>query len=267
MGENNNYLKVNLDAWNKRTEVHINSEFYDNPAFISGKNSLPPTDRRLLGDIKGLKVLHLQCHFGQDTISLSRLGANVTGVDLSNRAIEEANKLAELCQSDTRFICSDVYSLPNIHQDSYDIVYTSYGTIGWLPDIKQWASIISHFLKPGGKLIFVEFHPVLWMYDNDFNYVQYSYFNSSPIIETEAGTYADQTADIHAEMITWNHSLSEVITALLDNGIEIEVMEEQNYSPYNCFKDMTEIGEQQFILNKFGNKIPMVYALKGIKKG
>lgn len=266
MIDSSNYLQVNLEAWNKRTEVHIGSDFYDTPAFIAGKNSLPETDRRLLGDIKGLHVLHLQCHFGQDSISMSRLGAHVCGVDLSDKAIEEANKLSVLCQTDAQFICSDLYSLPDKHQAVYDIVYTSYGTIGWLPDIKRWAAVVSHFLKPGGKLVFVEFHPVLWMYDNDFNYVQYSYFNSAPIIETEAGSYADVNADINAEMITWNHSISEVLTALLENGISIEAMEEQNYSPYNCFNAMTEISEQHFILSKFGDKIPMVYALKGIKK-
>jgi SAM-dependent methyltransferase len=266
MTEAKNYLKINLEAWNKRTEVHVNSAFYNTPAFIAGQNSLPETDQRILGNIAGLSVLHLQCHFGQDTISLSRMGAKVCGVDLSDKAIEEANKLAAICGTDTQFICSDLYNLPNVHDAQYDIVYTSYGTIGWLPDIKQWAAVVSRFLKPGGRLVFVEFHPVVWMYDNDFNEVRYPYYNDEAIIETESGSYADVNADINSEMITWNHGIAEVITALMNEGIQLTGIEEQNYSPYNCFNAMKEIAEGRFIVEKFGNKIPLVYALTGLKK-
>lgn len=266
MSVEDQYLNINRLAWNKRTAVHINSDFYDNPGFTAGKNSLPELDRQLLGDIQNQTVLHLQCHFGQDSISMSRMGAKVCGVDLSDKAIEEARKLADICQTDTTFICCDVYSLTNQHQTQYDIVYTSYGTIGWLPDIQKWAAVIKHFLKPGGKLIFVEFHPVLWMYDNDFKDVEYSYFNSAPIVETEAGSYADTNANIHAEMVTWNHGMAEVLQALMQEQMQIDYIKEFNYSPYNCFSNMKEIETGKFILNRFDGKVPMVYALMATKR-
>src|SRR5690606_20725019 len=119
-------------------------------------------------NLKDKKVLHLQCHFGQDSISLARLGASVVGVDLSDKAIEQAQHIAQELNADARFICCDIYDLPKHLNEQFDIVFTSYGTIGWLPDLDKWASVIHHFLKPGGQFIFAEFHPVVWMFDNDF---------------------------------------------------------------------------------------------------
>lgn len=155
----------------------------------------------LLGDVKGKSILHLQCHFGQDTISLSRLGAEVTGIDLSAKAIDRARKIGEQTKSNTKFICCDIYDLPNYLENQFDIVFTSYGVIGWLPDLDKWAKIISKYLKPNGQFIFVEFHPVVWMFDDNFEKIGYNYFNSGAIIETESGTYADKTADITQEYV------------------------------------------------------------------
>ncbi|MGB1000411.1 MAG: class I SAM-dependent methyltransferase, partial [Flavobacteriales bacterium] len=119
------------------------SEFYDNENFKKTGNSLNEIELEFLTNLKGKKVLHLQCHFGQDSISISKQGAEVTGVDLSDLAIEKAQNLAKEMKVDTRFICSDVYDLPNVHNEKYDIVFSSYGTVGWLPDSNKWASVIS----------------------------------------------------------------------------------------------------------------------------
>ena len=215
------YLSINKESWNKRVEPHLKSDFYDMESFLKGKNSLNAFELNLLGDVSGKSILHLQCHFGQDSISLSRTGAKVTGIDLSDKAIETAQSIAQQLGTDTKFVCSDVYDLPNVLEGKFDIVFTSYGTIGWLPDLEKWASVISHFLKPEGKFVFAEFHPVIWMYDNDFSKVAYSYFNDGAIEETQEGTYADKSASISIEYISWNHSLSEVFTALLGNGMQI----------------------------------------------
>ncbi|MEZ7931864.1 MAG: class I SAM-dependent methyltransferase, partial [Flavobacteriales bacterium] len=153
------YLKTNKESWNKRTEVHYDSDFYDNENFKKTGNSLNEIELEFLQDIKGKKVLHLQCHFGQDSISMSKLGAEVTGVDLSDLAIEKAQNLAKEMNIETKFICCDLYSLPEVLNEKFDIVFTSYGTVGWLPDSNKWASVISHFLKPEGKFVFAEFHP------------------------------------------------------------------------------------------------------------
>ncbi|MCC7297291.1 MAG: class I SAM-dependent methyltransferase, partial [Bacteroidia bacterium] len=151
-----NYLETNRDSWNKRTEIHYSSAFYDLEGFIAGKSSLQDIELQLLGDIQNKSVLHLQCHFGQDTLSLARMGAEVTGVDFSDAAIKKATELAEIVQQKARFICADIYNLPAHLNEHFDIVFTSYGTIGWLPDLEKWAKIVSHFLKPGGSFVFAE---------------------------------------------------------------------------------------------------------------
>ncbi|MDZ7614107.1 MAG: class I SAM-dependent methyltransferase [Flavobacteriaceae bacterium] len=203
----------------------------------------------------------MQCHFGQDSISLSRMGAKVTGVDLADRAIENAKKLAAEANTDTTFICCNVYDLPAHLNEKFDIVFTSYGVIGWLPDLNQWAALISHFLKPNGKFILVEFHPVVWMFDNDFEKVGYNYFNEGAIIETESGTYADRNAAIKQEYVCWNHSSSELINSLIKNGLEILSFNEFDYSPYNCFNKTVEIEPKKYRISHLGNKIPMVFAV------
>lgn len=266
MNKEQNYLEINRQSWNKKTEVHIQSDFYDQDNFINGKSSLNSIELELLGNVAGKKILHLQCHFGQDSISLSRLGAEVTGVDLSDKAIENAKTIAEKTQQNTRFICSDIYDLPNHLDEEFDIVFTSYGTIGWLPDLDKWAKIISKYLKPEGRFVFAEFHPVVWMFDDNFEKIGYNYFNSGAIIESENGTYADKSAEISQENITWNHSLSEVFTSLLHQGLEIVSFNEIDYSPYNCFSHTVEFEPNKFRIKHLENKIPMVYSLVAKKK-
>jgi len=142
MSAENNYIEINKQSWNKKTDAHINSDFYDMPGFLNGNTSLNSIELELLGDITGKEILHLQCHFGQDTISLGRLGAHATGVDLSDNAIAQAKLLTEKTKADAKFICCDIYELPNYLDKQFDIVFTTYGTIGWLPDLNKWASII-----------------------------------------------------------------------------------------------------------------------------
>jgi len=122
------------------------------------------------------------------------------------------------------------------------------------------------FLKPNGKFVFAEFHPVVWMYDNDFKEVFYSYFNIEPIIEDEFGTYADKSSAISTQTITWNHPISEVLNALIKNGLEINCFNEYDYSPYNCFNNTEEFEPGKFRIKSFKNKIPMVYSLTAVKK-
>lgn len=260
-----NYLKINRQSWNKSTDLHLKSVFYDLDGFLEGKNSLNDIELTLLGDIKGKTILHLQCHFGQDTISLARLGAKVTGVDLSDNAIQNAERIAMKTESNAKFICCDIYDLPNHLDGKFDIVFTSYGTIGWLPDLNKWARIISGFLKPGGQFIFVEFHPVVWMFDDNFERISYRYFNSGAILETERGTYADRSADLIQDYVMWNHGLSEVMNSLIQNGLEIKSFDEFDYSPYNCFNGTTEFQPKKFRIKHLDDKIPMVYAILATK--
>ncbi len=261
-----NYLDINRNSWNAKVEPHLKSDFYFVEEFLQGKSSLSEIESEFLKNIEGKKILHLQCHFGQDSISLSRLGAKVTGIDLSDKAIEAAKELAKKCGTDTNFICCDVYSLPEILDEKFDMVFTSYGVIGWLPDLDRWAKVISHFLKPDGNLVFAEFHPVVWMYDDDFESVKYSYFNTGAIEEQYEGTYADQSAPIVQDYVMWNHSLSEVQNALIRNGMEIKVFNEYHYSPWPCFRHIKEIEKGKFIIPQFEGKIPTVFLIQANKK-
>jgi len=265
MSKEINYIDINRKSWNAKTDIHIQSAFYDVEGFSNGKSSLKEIELNLLGDVTGKSILHLQCHFGQDTISLSRMGAKVTGIDFSDIAIERAKSLAEKTNADTTFICCNIYDLPNYLNQEFDIVFTSYGTIGWLPDLDKWAEVVSRFVKPGGEFIFVEFHPVVWMFDNDFEKVGYNYFNTGAIIETYNGTYADKSANITQEYVMWNHGISEVLQSLIKNNLEIKSFEEFNYSPYNCFSHTDEFEPGKFRITTFGDKVPMVYSLKTTK--
>ena len=261
-----NYIEINKQSWNDRVDAHLESAFYDQEAFLKGKSTLNDIELKLLGNPEGKSILHLQCHFGQDSISLSRLGAKVTGVDFSDKAIETAKSIAIETASDTEFICCDIYELEKFCDKQFDIVFTSYGTIGWLPDLDKWARIVSTFLKPAGKFIFAEFHPVVWMFDDDFNKVGYNYFKDAAIIETESGTYADKKAELTLKTVSWNHSFGEIFGSLLKNGLSIESFEEYDYSPYNCFAHTEEFELGKFRIKHLGNRIPMVYALSAIKK-
>lgn len=255
------YLDLNREAWNRKTDVHVRSDFYDVQGFLAGQSTLNGIELALLGDVNGKSVLHLQCHFGLDTLSLARMGAEVCGVDLSDNAIAKARELNAQLGLSAEFVCCDVYTLPEHLNRQFDIVYTSYGTIGWLPDIQRWASVVSHFMKPGGRLVFAEFHPVVWMFDDKFEQVAYRYFHSEPIVETGSGSYADRDAPITHTTVSWNHGLAEVISALIASGLRIRQFTEYDYSPYNCFAGTVEFAPGKFRIAHLGDKIPMVYSL------
>ena len=257
----NNYLELNRQNWNNRVAGHLTSAFYQMDAFRAGESSLKEIELALLGNVEGKKILHLQCHFGQDTLSLARMGATVTGIDFSDKAIREAQNLAAELSIDATFICCDVYSISEHLSEKFDIVYTTYGTIGWLPDLNKWAKVIAERLKPGGKLIFVDFHPVVWMFDDDFKHVAYNYFQESPIVEEVSSSYADKEVEITDTTITWNHGLSEVYQALQCAGLTIDHFSEYPFSPYDCMNDLIEVEPNRFQVKHLVNKIPMVYAL------
>jgi len=263
MNEPANYIEINRALWDEKTKYHATSAFYnmDSGGFIRGETSLKDVELGLLGDIKGKTVLHLQCHFGQDTLSMARLGAKATGVDLSGVAIAKARELNEQLALDATFICSDVYELGSETDEQFDIVFTSYGTIGWLPDMQRWAQVVARHLKPGGKFVFVDFHPVMWMFNNSFTAIEYAYFNKEAIVETLDGTYADRNAPISLTEVGWNHDLSEVMQSLIDAGLTIVAFKEYDFSPYNCFANMVEAETGRYYIKELEGKIPMLYSL------
>ena len=266
MEEELDYININKQSWNDKTDVHIASGFYDMEGFLAGKSTLNAIELELLGDVKGKRILHLQCHFGQDSMTLARMGASVVGVDLSDKAVERATEFAQKLALDATFICCDIYDAPQYINEKFDIVFTSYGTIGWFPDLEKWAKVVAHFLKPKGHFVMADFHPMVWMYDNDFKEIFYSYFNVAPIVEEESGTYAETGADLQSKTVGWNHPISEILNSLLQSGLALERFNEYDYSPYNCFNQTEEFEPHKFRIRAFGNKIPMVYSILATKK-
>ena len=278
------YFEANKQSWNKRTAVHKDSVFYDLDSFKKGKSSLNNIELEELGDVKGKTLLHLQCHFGMDTMSWAREGAKVTGVDFSDEAINLAKELASELNISADFVCANVYELTDASKvppleitghcegyerssrEAFDIVFTSYGTIGWLPDLDKWANIVAHFLKPGGIFYIADFHPALWMMDENFENIKYSYFNAAVITEEVSGTYTDRDAPIRSTEHGWNHSFSEIITALLKHNLQIVQFNEFSYSPYNCFNNLEQGADGMWRIKGMDEKMPMMYSIKAIKQ-
>ena len=260
------YFDKNKELWNAKVPIHVKSELYDMQAFLAGKSSLDKASLSHLGDIKGKKVLHLQCHFGQDSLSMARMGAKVTALDISDVAIDKARELNVQLGLDAKFVVCNLYDAKEHIQEKFDIVYTSYGTIAWLPDLNKWADIIHHFLVPGGKLVFLEFHPVLDMLNWDNCNFEYDYFKTKePYLEITQGTYADPKADIKMKEYFWNHSMMEVIQGLQSANLKLHTFQEYDYSPYDVFGAMTERADREYIMNKMPVAFPYFYALVYLK--
>ena len=273
------YFEANKDLWNQRTTVHKDSAFYDLAGFKAGANVLTAIELNEIGDVKGRSLLHLQCHFGMDTMSFSRMGAKCTGVDLSDDAIKLAKEINEELKLDAKFICCNVYDLLFENQraskapplegigeaEQFDIVFTSYGTIGWLPDLDRWATVIAERLKPGGFFYMAEFHPVVWMFDDDFTHIKYHYDNKEVIVMEDQPTYTGDKNGIVGKEYSWNHSISEVLNALINAGLKIEFFNEHTFSPYSNFKNSVETETGKWHIKGMEGKIPMVYSLRARK--
>lgn len=260
------YFKANKNLWNQRTAVHKDSGFYNLVGFKAGESVLTSIELNELGDVNGKTMLHLQCHFGMDSLDWARRGAKVTGVDLSDAAIEEAKKLSDELKLSAKFVCCNVLDTSGFIKENFDIVFTSYGTIGWLPDLQPWAKMIAERLKPGGIFYIAEFHPVVWMFDDDFTHIKYSYENREVIVTENQGTYTDRNADIKGKEYSWNHSISEVLNALIGAGMKIELFNEYMYSPYPCFSNAVEFETGKWHIKGLEGKIPMVYSVMATKQ-
>jgi 2-polyprenyl-3-methyl-5-hydroxy-6-metoxy-1,4-benzoquinol methylase len=266
------FTSINRRLWNDKVNYHVASAMYNVPGFIAGNDSLNKIEIDLLGDLQGKRILHLQCHFGLDSLSLARRGAqHVTGVDMSDKGIDKARELAETINltASTRFICCNIYDLqehlscdPN---ELFDIVFTSYGVTTWLPDMDKWASLISQYLKPNGTFIIAEFHPVICMFNEPFSSIEESYFKQNAIISQCQGTYADRDAPISNPSIEWNHSLSEVLQSLINHNLRIDVVQEFDYSPYDCFLNSVKTEDGFYQIKGLEKKIPIIYAIKATK--
>jgi SAM-dependent methyltransferase len=256
-----NELNINQKHWNQRTEIHVRSKFYQVEQFLRGASSLNQIELSELGEVNHKTLLHLQCHFGLDTLSWARRGAIVTGVDFSDEAIKQANELKKETRLRGDFICADILEYGKKARSRFDIVFTSYGVVCWLPNLQEWAQTIANCLDTHGTFYMVEFHPCLDLFFG------YSYFHTLEPYREETGTYTENSGDFKSACHTWSHSLSDILNALLAAGIEISQFNEFPYSPYNCFDHMEERQPGTFFLTHQGQDLPLLFSIKGRKTG
>ena len=263
-----NYRKSNLANWNDRTSIHEKSAFYDLDSFKSGKQSLCNIELTELPEVAGKSLLHLQCHFGMDTLSWARLGAKVTGVDFSDKAIALAKKLSDELKISAQFVQSDIYELTNVLDDKFDIVFTSYGVLCWLDDLQGWANTIHHFLKPNGTFLIVEEHPLSSLFDDSCEpsllKIGYPYFNKTPFRFIEEHSYTDSTEKIeNTENYQWIHTLDEIISSLLTAGLQIQSFREYPFLPYRRFSWMVQDADDWWVLPpECKHSVPLLFSLK-----
>ncbi|MEO0895979.1 MAG: class I SAM-dependent methyltransferase [Bacteroidota bacterium] len=261
------YFDENQASWDAKVDIHKDSSFYDIEGFKQGKSSLIGPEVNELGGVAGKSMLHLQCHFGMDTLSWARRGAKAVGVDFSPKAIELAKSLNMEEEHTAQFILSSVYDLKQHLSGQFDIIFTSYGTIGWLPDLDKWAEIVAYFLKPGGTFYMIDFHPVVWMLDEaNMSDLKYSYFNKG-VITTEEKTYTEN-AESHKSFTEhgWNHPTSDLLTSLSNQNLRLKFYHEFDYSTYDCFANIVETGENQWQIKGKEGIVPMMYSLMMIKE-
>ena len=265
MHKHKKYFDVNKATWNKKVKIHANSDMYDLEAFKKGKTSLNKYELDAIGDVKGKSLLHLQCHFGQDTLSWSRLGAKCVGVDLSDEGIKLAKQLNRELKLDAEFVCCNVLETSEYVKETFDIVFTSYGVIGWLPDLVPWAKMIYERLKTGGVFYLVEFHPIVWMFDYTSGkpIMKYGYMQNDVIYEEYEGTYADESSEMISKEYGWNHGLGEVVTSLTDAGLQIDYLKEYDESPYNVLPDLVKSESNMYTTED--KLYPLIFEIKATK--
>jgi SAM-dependent methyltransferase len=270
------YLQINRANWDERAPAHAASPGYQvaeliaDPTMISGVVAF---DRPLLGDIAGLRGVHLQCHIGTDTLSLSRLGATMTGLDFSPPALAEARRISAACGQQIEFVESNVYDAAEaLGRERFDLVYTGIGAIGWLPDIARWARTVAALLVPGGRFFMREGHPMLFTLadgrTDGLLVVEHPYFETAdPQIWDEPGTYVETDVEFqHTLTHEWNHGLSEVITALLDAGLEITGLAEHQSIPWEGLPgQMDDIGGGEYRISDRPGRLPHSYTVQAVK--
>ena len=270
------YQAVNRANWDDRAAAHAASSGYSYGQFASDPAHLSRVvrfDRQLLGDISGLRGVHLQCHIGTDTVSLARLGARMTGVDFSPKSLELARALVAATGSDVDFVESEVYAAPDLlGRGGFDFVYTGLGALCWLPDIKRWAQTVAALLKPGGRLFIREGHPVLWALDYDRTdgllVLQEPYFETAaPQIYDEGGTYVDTDVEFtHNVTHEWNHGIGEIVTAVLEAGMTLTGLVEHRSVPWEAMPGlMTKTPGDEWQLTDRPERLPHTYTLQAVR--
>ncbi|QDY08691.1 class I SAM-dependent methyltransferase [Micromonospora sp. HM134] len=271
------YRTLNRASWDDRAAAHAASpdyavdRFAADPAYLS---EVVRFDLPRLGDVAGLRGVHLQCHIGTDTVSLHRLGARMTGLDFSGASLAQARALAGRTGAAVDFVQADVYDAPDVlGVGNFDLVYTGVGALCWLPDIRRWAGVVAALLRPGGRLFLREGHPMLWALDetrpDGLLAVEHPYFErAEPLVWDEGGTYVSTEATFtHNTTHEWNHGLGEVVTALLDAGFELTMFHEHDSAPWDALPGrQTRDAYGEWRLTERPWRLPQTYTLQARRR-
>ncbi|MDP9342574.1 MAG: class I SAM-dependent methyltransferase [Actinomycetota bacterium] len=260
--------------WNEWVDINARSDFYGLDEFRRGGTKLRPYELEEVGAVRGKTLLHLQCHFGMDTLSWAREGAVVTGADFSERGIEVARSLAAELGIEATFVHANLYELPNVLEGQFDVVYTSRGALYWLPDMARWGQVVGHFLKPGGVFYVTEAHPFLMVLDDELDEpylrLRYPYWTRPDPLEFEnVGSYADRSQPVTVpKEYGWNHSLGEIVSAIADAGLRIDFLHEFDFVdwPMPPLTEHSEDGLHRLPPSKFGEgELPLFFSLRATK--
>jgi len=271
------YRTVNRANWNERAPAHAASPDYAVDRHLADPSYLSHVvrfDLPRLGDVTGLRGIHLQCHIGTDTLSLSRLGARMTGLDFSGASLAVARDLAARAGAEIGYVEAEVYDGPELLGPAgFDLVYTGVGALCWLPDIVRWAEVVSALLRPGGRLFIREGHPMLWATDetrpDGVLAIEYPYFETAePLVWEEDGTYVATDVEFqHNVTHSWNHGLAEVVTAVMSAGLELTMLQEHDSVPWNALPGrMTRDEHDEYRLTERPARLPCTYTLQARKR-
>jgi SAM-dependent methyltransferase len=255
--------RLNRQWWDERVALHLAGEFYDVEGFLAGRSTLRPFEAAEVGEVGGRTLVHLQCHFGLDTLSWARRGARVTGLDFSPAAVRAARELAGRAGLAAEFVEGCVDDAPGaLGGRVFEIVYTSIGSIIWLPDIARWATVVRTLLAPGGRFYLAEFHPFSVVLGEEDLTVTDSYFDPGPFLHDEAGSYADPGATTeHRQSVTWQHGLGEVVTALAQAGLRIEFLHEHPYTLRARWPFLERHADRTFHMPDGRPQVPLLYSV------
>jgi len=265
------WVETNRSMWDERVPVHVASEFYDVASFKAGHPQVQPFEVEELGGLGGLRLAHLQCHFGLDTLDLVRMHPTLeaVGLDFSAPAVEAARALAEEVGLGSRasFVHADVHQAAEaLGTGAFDVIYTGKGALIWLPDLRPWAEQCARLLKPGGWLYVCEFHPGGYSLDDDQPLVTHDYFHRGPILDETPGTYAQLDAEtIHNRSYEWQHPISDQLEALLGAGFELRFFHEWDYTIFQLNNWLVRGDDGRYRWPGPG-RLPLMYSLKAQKR-
>jgi SAM-dependent methyltransferase len=264
-------FRINRARWDELVDIHLRSPGYRVAAFKAGEDHLHPIEAAEIGPIAGKRLIHLQCHFGLDTLCLARRGAIVTGLDFSPAAIAAAGTLARETGIPARFIAGNVYDVPALIGERFEVVYVSWGAINWLPDIAGWARIVAGLLEDGGFLYLLEGHPLAMSLEQHGPDAAITaccdYFQSpGPLVNFAAVSYTGDADRLsHIEMHEWIHPLSAVVTALVETGLVLDWLHEHDRVAWQVFPCLKEGSDHMYRMPAGRPSLPLAYSLRARK--